>query len=55
MGYKVCIKAVWIEDDRKERTGVVPEPWVKEDRVRWQRKASAPPQAILGDSLSLLK
>ena len=32
MGYKNWAKSVWIEDDGKERIGVIPELWVEEDK-----------------------
>lgn len=40
MGYKNWAKAVWIEDDGKERIYVIPELWVEEDKnVVWRPPA----------------
>ena len=48
MGYKNWVKAVWIEDDRKERIGVIPEPWVEEDRnIVWWPPAAEKSKAFI--------
>ena len=64
MGYKNWVKVVWIEDDGKERIGVIPEPWVEEDKniVWWPPAAEKTKAFIKGltpsstwESLTLIK
>ena len=48
MGYKNWVKAVWIEDDGKERIGAIPEPWVEEDKnIVWWPPAAEKTKAFI--------
>ena len=48
MGYKNWVKVVWIEDDGKERIGVIPEPWLEEDKnIVWWPPAAEKTKAFI--------
>ena len=51
MGYKNWAKSVWIEDDGKERIGVIPELWVEEDKnIVWRPPAEEKSKAFIKNS-----
>ena len=48
MGYKNWAKSVWIEDDGKERIGVIPELWVEEGKnIVWRPPAEEKSKAFI--------